>query len=125
MRLLLDCHALFWALADPPNLSATAREAILDEDNAVFYSPIGLYEMVFKASRGRAPAEALTLPLAAGRAEFDEVTLTTEHFLHAARMDWSHGDPWDRIVLAQAMLEDMRLVSADRAFDAVTDRRLW
>ena len=55
----------------------------------------------------------------------DELGLTSLHFAHAARLDRDHGDPWDRIRLAQATLEDMDLISVDRVFDMQTDRRLW
>ncbi len=58
MRLLLDSHALLWAMADSPKLSDKARALILDDDNDVFYSPVSLYEITFKASRGRMPPSA-------------------------------------------------------------------
>ena len=58
LRLLLDSHTLFWAVSDAPALSPRARTMILDQDNEVFYSPVNLYELVFKAHRGRAPAAA-------------------------------------------------------------------
>lgn len=125
MRLLLDSHALFWALADSPKLSAEARLRILDDDNDVFYSPVNLYEIAFKANRGRLPEGASLLPEAARASGFDELSLTSFHLVHAARLDWDHGDPWDRILVAQATLEDMRLVSIDRVFDSQTERRLW
>lgn len=123
MRLLLDTHSLLWILIGHSRISPSAKSAVYADTAEVFYSPVSLYELEFKANRGRAPA--FDLPKDAVDSGFIELTLTTEHILHAARIDWSHGDPWDRIVLAQAMLEDMRLVSVDHAFDTVTDRRLW
>ena len=125
MQLLLDSHALFWALADSPKLSAEARLRILDDDNDVFYSPVSLYEIAFKAHRGRLPESASLLPEATRASGFDELPLTSFHLVHAARLDWDHGDPWDRILIAQATLEDMHLVSIDRVFDSQTERRLW
>ena len=62
MRLLLDSHALFWAISDHPKLSVSARTLILDNDNDIFYSPVSLYEITFKANRGRMPAAAMHLP---------------------------------------------------------------
>ena len=125
MRLLLDSHTLFWAISEDQKLSGKARRLILDEDNDVFYSPVNLYEITFKAHRGWMPAAAMNLPEAALTSGFEELPLTTLHLLHAARLDWSHGDPWDRILLAQTTLEDLYLVSVDKVFDARTDRRLW
>ncbi len=125
MRLLLDSHALLWMLADEPKLSDTARALILDEENEVFYSPVSLYELLFKASRGRLPPEAMHLPEAARTSGLEELGLTAPHLVRAARLDWEHGDPWDRILLAQAILEDMDLISADTVFDGQTSRRAW
>ena len=125
MRLLLDSHALLWAVADSPKLSARARALVLDPENDVFYSPASLYEIAFKANRGRLPPAALYLPEAVRTSGFDELALASPHLVHAARLDWDHGDPWDRILLAQASLEDLELVSTDRIFDAQTERRLW
>ena len=68
---------------------------------------------------------ALTLPEAVAAAGFIELGTASGHLIHAARLDWDHGDPWDRILLAQARLEGMTLVSADAVFDAVSDASLW
>ena len=125
MRLLLDSHAFFWALTDDSRLSHVASDFILGAENVVFFSPVSLYELVFKARRGRMPEAALRLPEAARAAGFEEMGLTSAHLLHAANLDWDHGDPWDRILLAQASLEDTHLVSADTVFDARTERRVW
>ena len=105
-------------------MSAKAQALILDDHNDIFYSPVSLYEIVFKASRGRMPAAAMHLTEAVRASGFGEVALTSLHMVHAARLDWDHGDPWDRILLAQARLEAMGLVSADRVFDSQTTR-LW
>jgi PIN domain nuclease of toxin-antitoxin system len=125
MRLLLDSHTLFWAISEDQKLSGKARRLILDEDNDVFYSPVSLYELVFKANRGRLPLEAMHLPEAARTSGLEELGLTSLHLVHAARLDWDHGDPWDRILLAQATLEDMDLISVDEVFDVQTERRSW
>ena len=71
------------------------------------------------------PATAMYLPEAVKFSGFHELALSSLHLVHAARLDWAHGDPWDRILLAQAHLEDMDLISADAAFDSQTERRLW
>ena len=125
MQLLLDSHALFWALSDDPRLSARARSAILDESNDIYYSAASLYELVFKAARGRMSQAALVLPESVAATGFGELGIVSAHLIHAARLDWDHGDPWDRVLLAQATLEDMTLVSADTIFDAVSETRFW
>lgn len=125
MRLLLDSHILFWMLADHPKLSDNARVLILDDDNDVFYSPVSLYELTFKAHRGRMPVEAMHLPEAVDASGLRELGITSAHLIYEARLNWDHGDPWDRILLAQATLEDMEILSIDETFDEQTGRRLW
>ena len=125
MRLLLDSHALLWAVTDDPKLSDRARALILGEDNDIFFSPANLYEIAFKAGRGRMPTAATHLPEAVSLSGFEELRLSSLHLVHAARLGWDHGDPWDRILLAQATLEDMGLISVDGVFDEMTDRRCW
>ena len=125
MRALLDSHVLLWTLVDDPKLSKAARAHITDEDNEVFYSPVSLYELLFKAARGRMRPEAMVLLDAVRDSGLEELGLTTPHLVHAARLDWEHGDPWDRILLAQATLEGLGLISVDKVFDELTDRRIW
>ena len=125
MRLLLESHALFWMLTDNPKLSYKARSLILSDDNDVFFSPVSLYELTFKAHRGRMPLEAMHLPESVNTSGLQEPGLTSIHLIYAARLDWNHGDPWDRILLARATLEDMRILSIDETFDGQSDRRLW
>ena len=96
MRLLLDSHVLLWTLLDDPKLSETARALVTNEGNEVFYSPVSLYELLFKATRGRMRPEAMLLLEAARDSGIEELGLTTPHLVHAARLDWQHGDPWDR-----------------------------
>ena len=125
MRLLLDSHTLFWAISEDRKLSGKARRLILAADTDVFFSSVNLYEITFKAHRGRMPEAARHVPETALASGFEELALTSLHLVHAARLDWSHGDPWDRILLAQVHLEDLYLISADKVFDAQTERRLW
>jgi PIN domain nuclease of toxin-antitoxin system len=124
-RYLLDSHALFWSLMDHPRLSETARRIIASEEDAVFVSGASLYELMFKARRGRLPSALLRLPEAIVSGGYARLPITDDHLQAAALLDWDHGDPWDRILLAQASLEDMRLISIDAVFDAQTDRRVW
>lgn len=125
MRLLLDSHTLFWMLADHPKLSDNARVLILNEDNDVFYSPVSLYELTFKARRGRMLVEAMHLPKAVNTSGLRELGITSARLIYAARLDWDHGDPWDRILSAQATLADLEILSIDETFDEQTGRRLW
>lgn len=70
------------------------------------------------------PLEALHLPELVNTSGLQELGLTS-YLIYAARLDWNHGDPWDRILLARATLEDLQILSIDETFDGQTDRRLW
>ena len=124
-RLLLDSHTLFWALRDGPELSGGAREMILDDATDVFVSSVSFYELMFKARRRRLDTAMLRVDEATKAAGFAIRSPREHDWRAAARYDWSHGDPFDRLLLAQAEGENMALVSKDVVFDEVTDIRLW
>ncbi|MHB8507962.1 MAG: type II toxin-antitoxin system VapC family toxin [Candidatus Dormibacteria bacterium] len=112
MRLLLDTHALLWALADPGKLSAAARAAITDADNEVLVSAATTWEIAIKRALGRleAPAE---LEEAIDRTGFQALPITVAHTLVAGALPPLHTDPFDRILVAQAQLEGLTLVTRD------------
>ncbi len=113
MDLLLDSHALLWALLSPEKLSAKAASEIRNPARAVFYSPASVWELEIKIARGK-----LTLPPdwtdALARAGFLELAIGTTHAVAAARLPWHHQDPFDRMLIAQAQAQGLRLVSRDQ-----------
>jgi len=119
VRLLLDTHALFWALTDSGELSRRAREAISDRANTVYTSPVNAFEMSLKHRVGKMPGAISVL---AGYARHlatlgaVPLDLTDDHALLAGSLDWSHRDPFDRILAAQSIDEGCRLVTRDPAF---------
>ena len=123
--LLLDSHALFWYLSDDARLSTTARIVIDDEENDVFVSAVSFYELMFKAMRRRLPSSLLRLPIAVEQLGFETLTPGVSTWRAAAQSSWSHGDPFDRLLLAQANEYDLQLVSIDVVFDDVSERRVW
>ena len=123
---LLDSHAVLWYLGDDARLSDRVGELIAEPANRVLVSDVTLYELMFKAARARLPVHLLRLPeLLEASALNPTLPISGEAMRVAATFDWTHGDPWDRLLLAQAVLEDLALVSKDAVFDAMGDRRLW
>lgn len=114
MRLLLDSHALLWALASPEKLAARAAREISDPSNAVFFSAVSAWELEIKRERGK-----LIFPddwsCAAKESGFLELAVTSEHAMRAARLPMHHRDPFDRMLIAQSLCEDLRLVTRDRS----------
>ena len=119
MTLLLDTHVLLWWLDDNPRLGARARAAIADSDNTVWVSSATAWEIAIKTGLGRLemsepPEEAL--PREIERGGFRPLAISVEHALAVRTLPHHHRDPFDRLLIAQAMAEDLRLVTADRAF---------
>ena len=121
MRLLLDTHCLLWARAAPARLSAEARKALTDPRHQLFVSVASVWEIVIKHALGRlelahAPESLVPRLIAATQA----VTLPIEqsHALRVARLPLHHRDPFDRILIAQAQIERLTIVTADQRFAA-------
>jgi PIN domain nuclease of toxin-antitoxin system len=128
LRLLLDTHALLWWLAGDNSLSERAREAIADESAAVFVSAASAWEMATKHRTGRLPGiDAVMRDLAGAISSqgFVPLPITLRHGETAGRLPGPHRDPFDRMLMAQAMLEDLLLISNETPFDAYGVRRLW
>jgi PIN domain nuclease of toxin-antitoxin system len=115
MRLLLDTHLLLWALAEPERLDATTRAALEDPGNEVMFSAASLWEIAIKASLGRPdfsfdPAQILQAALETG---FVELPVRSTAAIRVAGLPPHHRDPFDRLLIAQAMSEPVRLYTAD------------
>ena len=116
MKLLLDTHALLWAMDAPERLSRHAREVLTDSENQVSVSSVSLWEIAIKVSVGRlalAPdwAELIESARLALRARW--LLLNPRHCHEVAALPWHHRDPFDRMLIAQAATEGMILVSCD------------
>ena len=128
MRLLLDTHTFLWWLNGDAGLSATAQAAIADEASEVFLSAASAWEITTKFRRGKLPGAAAVAADIAGAATaqgFRELPISLRHGEKAGALPGPHRDPFDRMLIAQAMLEDLAILSNDEAFDAYGVRRLW
>ncbi|CAN5143224.1 type II toxin-antitoxin system VapC family toxin [soil metagenome] len=113
MRLLLDTHVLLWWLADDPNLSRSASRAIAEADRVVV-SAASAWEIGVKQAIGRLTGpDDLEGEMATNR--FDALAISVRHALHAAALPQLHSDPFDRMLVAQAQLETLTLVTADQS----------
>lgn len=128
MRLLLDTHALIWWLAGDQSLSRTAQDAIGDEGNSVAVSAASAMEVATKFRIGKLPqARVLVQDFDSILASqgFSELPISIRHAKLAGEMSIAHKDPFDRLLIAQAQIEGMVLVSNEALFDSFAVQRLW
>jgi PIN domain nuclease of toxin-antitoxin system len=126
LRLLLDTHALIWWVEDSPLLSDAARAAIAD--NAVLVSAASAWEIATKFRLGKLPsADRMARAFAAEVAAegFEPLAITLDHAALAGSLDIPHKDPFDRLLIAQARIERVPLVSNEALFDGFGVERLW
>jgi PIN domain nuclease of toxin-antitoxin system len=129
VRLLLDTHAFLWWVFGDPKLSRHARHALADDaTNEAFVSAASAWEITTKFRLGRlADAIVVARDVAAAIAAegFLELPVLVAHAQSAGGLGGRHRDPFDRMLIAQALAEDLTLVSNERAFDAYGVKRLW
>jgi PIN domain nuclease of toxin-antitoxin system len=115
MRLLLDTHILLWWLSDDQRLPRTAASAIGDPVADVHVSAISLAEIAIKRSLGELTVRG-DLPEAIAESGFLSLPFTLEHAARLTDLPWHHRDPFDRMLIVQAMSEDLVFASVDKAF---------
>jgi PIN domain nuclease of toxin-antitoxin system len=128
LRLLVDTHALIWWLLDDSRLSRAARSAITANDAEVLVSAVSAFEIAIKNRLGKLPEMAFLLGHFAETLDaqgFQPLDVTPQHGLAAGQLPFAHGDPFDRLLVAQALVEGLTLVSNERPFDATGVQRLW
>jgi len=125
--ILLDTHALVWWLEAKENLSRTAREAIEKSETTVFVSAASGWELAIKTQIGKFKSTELVrgLEREIQKEGFFELPISLEHALLAGSLDSPHKDPFDRMLIAQAQVEKIPIVSNDKVFDRFSIRRLW
>ena len=129
MRLLLDTHAFLWWVFADARLSRRARSAIADDErNEVLVSAATAWEITTKFRIGKLNDAAIVARDVAATvvAEgFDQLPISVQHAQRAGDLDGQHRDPFDRMLMAQAMIENLALVSNEKVFDAYGVKRLW
>jgi PIN domain nuclease of toxin-antitoxin system len=125
MKLLLDTHVALWAITDDPKLSGLARTLIEDPENEIFVSVASAWEIAIKHAIGRAPnpmpmsgGEALD---AFGAAGYQIIGITPAHVVALDALPPLHRDPFDRILVAQAISTPLRMLTRDRIIPTYSD----
>ena len=115
MRILVDTHLLLWAVASSQRLPKGARSLILDATNEVFYSAASVWEVAIKSALRRKDfkADPTVLVRALGQSGFFELPVTAAHAARVTGLPPVHGDPFDRLLVAQSLAEPMTLLTND------------
>jgi PIN domain nuclease of toxin-antitoxin system len=128
VRCLLDTHTLIWWMTGDSQLSEAARSIIRDFENVSLVSAVSAWEIATKVRLGRLPAAVdLVQNFVADLAEqrIEVIFVTAEHGIRAGLLRGPHKDPFDRMLIAQALTENIPIVSNDRALDGYGVARLW
>lgn len=120
MRLLLDTHVFLWVVSDHRRLTRAARD-LLDAADDVFVSAASIWEIAIKRALGRIDVEPGVLADAIGFSGMTPLPVTAAHAAEVARLPDRHRDPFDRMLVAQAICEPLRLVTADAALAGYSD----
>ena len=128
MNLLLDTHTLLWILTDDKRLSKTARQLFLSENNDIYLSVASIWEMAIKVSIGRLnlsePLQEFTHNHVKGN-DIKILAVEAEDTYPIETLPFHHKDPFDRLIIAQSMIRNYPILSADAEFDPYPIKRIW
>ena len=128
MKLLLDTHTFLWFVWGDPQLSAAAKALIVSPSNQKLLSAASFWEIAIKVSVGKlklGEPYASFMPRELTRNSIDLLPISLEHAAAASVLPFHHRDPFDRMLIAQSMVDAVPLVSADPALDLYPVTRLW
>ncbi len=125
MRFLLDTHVFLWWLTNNGRLSRRARRVVEDRTNDIFVNAATVWEMATKARLGRLPDIGADIAGRIAGQGFEHMAISAVEAERAGWLPGHHRDPFDRMLIAQAIAHDMPIVSIDTIFDRYRVRRFW
>ncbi|NKE73626.1 type II toxin-antitoxin system VapC family toxin [Candidatus Manganitrophus noduliformans] len=114
MRLLLDTHLMLWWLTGDRRLPKQADQLIADSDNEVYVSAASIWEVAIKSALGRIEGDVTEIEAALGPSGFLQLPINGKHAAQVSKLPPHHQDPFDRMLVAQSLIEPMRLLTHDR-----------
>lgn len=129
MMVLVDTHVFLWWITDSPHLSEQARKVISDSDNRLFFSSASGWEIAIKAALGKIALKTDDLySFLSEQLEINSITplpVQMNHALHVHKLPLLHRDPFDRMLIAQAQLENLPIVTGDRQIAKYYVETIW
>lgn len=128
MKLLLDTQAFLWAILEDPHLSKTAKKLFLSQENQLFISLASIWEMAIKVSIGKLELKQSLQPFLLEQLAQNQISILNiafRHIMKVTTLSFNHRDPFDRLLIAQAQVENLPVLSNDTVFDSYTIKRIW
>ena len=125
---ILDSHALYWFAEDDPKMPPRVKDIIEDEQTEVWVSVVSIWELAIKAANGKLELAAqpeIYFSDLLKKNGFSLLNVTYSHVILAARLPLHHKDPFDRLIIAQSLVEQMPVISVDEIFDSYDVTRIW
>jgi PIN domain nuclease of toxin-antitoxin system len=128
MKVLVDTHIFIWALLQDHHLSAKARQVLTSKENELIFSLVSLWEIAIKIKTGK--LNAIGSSVAYIRNEMNDygmelLPIRYDHILHLETLPHHHGDPFDRLLIAQSLAENLPILTADRLFTQYGAKTIW
>ncbi len=128
MKILLDTNVLVWTISDVAKLKPKLRRMLSDPENELLVSHVSLWELAIKMGRGRLSQMGSSLHLVVDEMReqrIEQLSLTLSHLFRLEYLEPIHQDPFDRLLIAQALTEDLPVATADAAFRQYGVKVLW
>ena len=127
MELLLDTHTIIWYVEDDPRLPKHIRQTLKDDSNNIYVSMISLWEISIKSRLGRLDMSKPLADVVSSLYDnfFEFLTVRLDHVFRLDTLEQYHKDPFDRMLIAQALAGNFALVGCDEVFDLYGVRRMW
>jgi PIN domain nuclease of toxin-antitoxin system len=128
VKVLLDTHTFLWWVADDPQISVTAKNIIVNPDNDIYLSVISAWEIIIKVGTGKLslsepPEIYIPNPIASN--QFEILPVQISHILKINSLPNFHKDPFDRLLIAQSLVEDFSLITIDSAITQYPVKTIW
>lgn len=128
MKFILDTHTFLWWITDSQLLSQTARDIISDGNSELFWSAASSWEVAMKYKLGRLPlpeAPELFIPIELAKNRIESLPIINKHSFKAGQLPIHHRDPFDRMLIAQAQVENMEIISNDHQISLYDINTAW
>jgi PIN domain nuclease of toxin-antitoxin system len=128
MKLLLDTHVFLWWVSDDSQLSLTAREMIADSDNTIYFSVVSAWEIIIKVGTSKLSlpeSPEIYIPSRLISNQFESLSVLMPHVLRINSLPNFHKDPFDRLLIAQSLVEDIPIITVDSLIIQYPVKTIW